>query len=288
MFGNRVLKLMYFFDTVPLEWTSSSYNQKHPRQRHTVVYEFFYTSTLLTLSLYCITGCTSDRPGPLPVLVSNTPIMSVDDLIHARCSNGVDIVVLSFGNINLQKVPEPDDSEDGEVPLLLKRIPSHQELGTTEVFASHEFVSCKKGRKILFTSLTYEMEAKRTFSKGVTTPLELFQIDRMERVKRIFTNDFSTGIKVTTHPTRSTAHLTIRVTPRARASGKPSGIPMADTRRIFSLIGRFTHESCATPWADTYTTRLGPIEAVDDEGTPLKFAKIRDDPFTLDIPCNAN
>lgn len=253
------------------------------------MHEFFYTSTLLTLSLYCITGCTSDRPGPLPVLVSNTSIMSVDDLIHARCSNGVDIVVLSFGNINLQKVPDPDkDDTEGVHTHERPWRTSSQVMGTTEVFASHEFVSCKKGRKIRFTSLIYEMEAKRTFPKGITTPLEFFQIDRMERVKRIFTNDFSTGIDVTTHPTNSTSHLTIRVTPRTRASGKPSGIPMEDARRIFSLIGRFTHESCATPWADTYTTRLGPIEAVDDEGTPLTFAKIRDDPFTLHIPCNAN
>lgn len=283
------MKKIHFFDNVPLEWTLQSYNRKHPRQRHVVMNRLLHIIILLTISLFCTIGCTSDRSGPMPVLVSNPSIMSVDDLIHSRCSNGVDIVVLSFGNINLQKVPDPDeDQTKGVYEHSPPKKTSSRPMGTTEVFASHEFVSCKEGRKIRFKSLIYEMEAKRTFPKGKTTPLELFRIDRMERVKRIFTNDFSTGIDVTAHPTENTSHITIRVTPRTQGSNKTPGIPIEDGRRIFSLIGRFNHELCATPWADTYTTRLGPIEAVDEAGAPLKFAKIRDDPFTLHIPCNAN
>ena len=252
--------------------------------------QFLYTFILLATVLL-FTGCTSERPGPLPVPVSNASIMSVDDLIQARCTQGpeterADIVVLSFGNINLKKVPEPDEAEDAEAPPLLKRSSPHQALGTTEVFASHEFVSCKKGRKIRFTSLIYHIEAKRQFSKGTIEPLEVFPVGQPQLVKRIFTSDFSTGIDVTTQSAESTAHITIHVTPRQRPSGKPPGIPMDDDRRIFSLIGRFNHEPCATPWADTYTTQLGPIEAVDENGKPLKFAKIRNDPFILHIPCD--
>lgn len=275
---------------VPFPVRTHSSNNQHTSDKGIVMQQFLYTFILLTTPLL-FTGCTSDRPGPLPVPVSNASIMSVDDLIRARCTEGTeterpDIVVLSFGNINLKKMPEPDEAEDGETPPLLKRSSSHKEMGTTEVFASHEFVSCKKGRKIRFTSLIYEMQATRQSSKGTTTPLELFQLGRMKPVKRIFTNDFSTGIDVTTQPIESTAHVTIHVTPRRRPSGKPPGIPMGDDRWIFSLIGRFTHELCATPWADTYITQLGPIEAVDEDGKPLKFAKIRNDPFILHVPCD--
>ncbi len=215
---------------------------------------------ILMVSLFSMSDCTTDRPGPQPVIVSNASITKISELIQARCSTGADIVTQSLRNINLPQGPD-----------------------TYEVFASHEFTNCKKGRKVRFTSLIYEMRAERVFPNGKTVPLDLVQSDQIIRVKKIMSNDFSTGIDITPQLMDSRAHITIRVTPHPRSPGTTVGIPMDRDTWTFSLLGRFNREQCQTPCADIYATRLTSIQAVDENGKNLLFTPIDDTAFTLHI-----
>jgi hypothetical protein len=210
---------------------------------------------ILVFSLLSTFGCRSERPGPVPVVPSKPSITTVSELIQSRCASGADFVIQPLKNINM--VPTRSDMD--------------------VVFTSHEFVNCKNTRKIRFTSLLYEMEARRIFPQQVSTPIDLVRNDQMVGIKRIMTSESLTpGISIHAEARQSAAEILIQVKAL-------HGIPMHHERQTLSLIARFSTDRCDRPCVDTYLTRLISVEAVDADNVPLVAATIDSDTFVLHL-----